>query len=210
MKKIGILLLCIILLTSCSYTDTNCEYCGKAINSEDAQWVQENHCCDSCYDNCNECAFCHEKYYDSDYEKYGSCEGCVWSGNLSFCEHCDSFCEGSECSEDIYVFNEYYESICFNCLEDNLYISYGKEFCDTWFDLIKEYGVVYGTLTHEQMRCVNYPVLNENEVFFTENGYAFHSVPWCYTLWNSEYVYYSTYNEMIFYGYEPCSKCVGQ
>lgn len=73
-----------------------------------------------------------------------------------------------------------------------------------------EGGLVWGTLTEEQQSYVNYPVLNEDCVYWTPGGSSYHAVSWCYALSNSKEILSGTIEEARAAGKtDPCSKCVG-
>lgn len=83
---------------------------------------------------------------------------------------------------------------------------------DTWGALKESNSgeLKYDTLSEDEQKLVNYPILNEEEVFWTPNGKSYHSVDWCYTLENSKTILSGTLDEAIKAGKsDPCSKCVG-
>jgi hypothetical protein len=89
--------------------------------------------------------------------------------------------------------------------------TYGTDYDSTWSKLIEsnEGEPVWETLTEEQQNLVNYPYLNEDEVFYVPDGKSYHSVDWCYTLENSKTILNCTLQNAIQKELEPCSKCVG-
>lgn len=77
-----------------------------------------------------------------------------------------------------------------------------------WGELFRVYGRVQKTLTTEQQALVRYPPLNRDQVFFTPEGHAYHTVGWCYTLEKSAQIDACTLDEARARQLEPCSKCV--
>lgn len=79
----------------------------------------------------------------------------------------------------------------------------------TWGELYRVHRHVYGTLTPEQEKLVNYPAMDASEVFFAPNSKSFHAVDWCYTIEASAEIGFCSLAEAKSRKLKPCSKCVG-
>lgn len=118
MYKTLILLVCAILLTSCSMPDVDCEYCGKKIYSGDSKEIDTNYCCDDCYFEANTCEHCGKKYINRFVEKrYCVCDGCVDNGYVVYCYLCDKYKDAEEVAIEPYINGSYsINNICYDCL----------------------------------------------------------------------------------------------
>lgn len=86
--------------------------------------------------------------------------------------------------------------------------AYGTDVVSTWGDLFNEYGIVYDTLTPDQQSLIHFPKLDTTRVYYVADGYAYHSVKWCYTLSNTKTFSMSSLKYAVSKGLTPCSKCV--
>lgn len=196
----------------CCEEAAECDLCGEHIFSDDTFVINDNYFCDICYDRANICDFCGEKYIYCWYEGTGYCDACIENGNVLFC----CICQEYKNSEEVLIeprINGYslVDNVCNDCFYDVAIPKYcGTDFYSTWENLIDANGgnLVWGTLTDKQRNYVKYPYFDYEKVYFVPEGYAFHSVDWCYTLSNSNTIYHCTYDTACDFGLEPCSKCV--
>jgi len=82
---------------------------------------------------------------------------------------------------------------------------------EVWGELEQHEGErVWNTLTSEQRALVHYPRFESGKVYWTPNGFSYHSIDWCYTLSRSDTIRIGTLEEARKAGKtDPCSKCVG-
>lgn len=212
MKKFIIFILCILFLTACSYPDTQCEYCGAKIYSSDANYIDDNMYCDDCYNDARRCEYCGEKYINSWHEDSEYCDACIENGNVLYCSICKKYKHSDEVLIEPKINDSHLiDNACYDCFYNVVIPKYcGTDFYSTWEELIESNNgeLVWGTLTDNQRTYVKYPYFDYEKVYFVPEGYAFHSVDWCYTLNNSDTIYYCTCDTAYDFGLEPCSKCV--
>lgn len=208
MKKDLALLLFVIFLTACSAPDGECWHCSNDIYLDNAYTVQQEYVCETCYENADLCECCSELYFD-EYDR-GYCAYCIDTNKVVPCSSCGKYFPEGLTYYDVHI-NDYWcgDSICHSCYDKQRLELCGIDTRSTWGNLVEEYGdYVWTSLTPMQRRLVKYPYFDANKVYVTQNGYAFHSVDWCYTLMESSELYYCTHDDAIMYGYTPCSKCV--
>lgn len=212
MKKMLILILCIIFLTACSYHDAECEFCGESVYSEHAKCIDDRICCDNCYDNAGICSYCKKKYINAWHEGSEYCDACIENMNVLYCSICETFKPNDEVLVEPQI-NDllFIDNVCNECFYNVEIPKYcGTDFYSTWENLLDDNGgeLVWSTLTDIQRELVKYPYFDSEKVYFVPGGYAFHSVDWCYTLSNSDTIYYCTCDTAYDFGLDPCSKCV--
>lgn len=207
MRRIFFLLTCCLSLSACSIPDVECFICDKDIYSGNAKTIYDEWCCKDCYDDTDRCEHCGEKYLDG---VDGYCEPCIENGSVLCCDYCNKLFPEEDILKDLYINGNLLWYTCYRCYDEQLEDICGTSRQDTWGKLFESNGgnPIYSTLTAEQRSLVKYPYLNFNEVFWTPEGTAYHSVDWCYTLDNSTIVYSCTLPEAVLGGLTGCSKCV--
>lgn len=108
------------------------------------------------------------------------------------------------CEEEWYYDNEYNEMVINPACHSNFT---EERYWDKLF--IFSGGIPWNTLTPLQKSLIDYPTIDENKVYFVENGSSYHSTFNCYTLSKSKIIYYTSLkNAKNLMDLSPCSKCI--
>lgn len=117
MRKLGMFVLCVLLLTSCSHADVRCYCCGNYFTSEDSKSIEDEYFCKNCYSSAKECDNCHKKYaHENDESGLNYCYSCIYNENVVFnCVECGLYKPVEEKYENINI-----GDMCAKCTIDYL------------------------------------------------------------------------------------------